>query len=154
MSIADKLATTRKAKLDIKQALEEKEIDTSTTPFTEYHKLIKNFKGGDYSIGDVVKPQNIEVLRNELEEPEKMWEFEITGLVSFVNSVAVDTEGYVYSGSRDQKVMKISPDGDKVWEFTGHTRSVNSVAVDTEGYVYSGSDDQKVMKIDQPKAKG
>ena len=77
----------------------------------------------------------------------KIWEF--TGHSNNVNSVAVDDQGNVYSGSNDTKVMKISSGGSKIWEFTGHQYNVNSVAVDDQGNVYSGSSDKKVMKIKQ-----
>ncbi|NGP46916.1 hypothetical protein G4V62_19015, partial [Bacillaceae bacterium SIJ1] len=62
-------------------------------------------------------------------------------------AVAVDADGYVYSGAQDNTVKKISPSGDEVWTFTGHTSSVRAVAVDADGYVYSGSLDDTVKKI-------
>ena len=55
--------------------------------------------------------------------------------------------GYLYSGSADNTVRKISPDGDEVWSFTGHTDTVWAVAVDAAGYLYSGSVDNTLRKI-------
>jgi len=55
---------------------------------------------------------------------------------------------YVYSGSTDQTVKKIDPDGSEVWTFSGHTKTVNGVTVDYSGNVYSGSNDYAVKKID------
>ena len=58
-----------------------------------------------------------------------IWTF--TGHTGTVNGVAVDQNGYVYSGSQDNTVRKIDPDGNQVWSFTGHGGAVYSVAVDS-----------------------
>ena len=65
-----------------------------------------------------------------------------------VNSVAVDSDGNVYSASDDFRVHKIDSDGNKVWEYTEHTDRVEDVAVDSDGNVYSASRDDEVHKID------
>jgi WD40 repeat protein len=57
-----------------------------------------------------------------------VWSF--TGHTGSVGAVAVDAAGYVYSGSGDGTVRKITPDGVQVWSFTGHTDIVDAVAVD------------------------
>lgn len=41
---------------------------------------------------------------------------------------------YVYSGSADKTVRKLTPDGQLVWSYTGHTNYVNAVAVDPGVY--------------------
>ena len=64
-----------------------------------------------------------------------------------VNSVAVDSDGYVYSGSVDNTVRKIHPNGTEVWKFERHTDKVMDVAVDSDGFVYSASSDETVRKI-------
>jgi len=53
-----------------------------------------------------------------------------------------------YSGSYDDTVKKIDPNGSEVWTFSGHTNNVWGVAVDSSGNVYSGSQDDTVKKID------
>ncbi|ADC73103.1 WD40 repeat, subgroup (plasmid) [Thioalkalivibrio sp. K90mix] len=78
---------------------------------------------------------------------EEVWKFE--GHSSSVYGVAVDGAGNVYSGSRDNTVRKIDPDGSEVWSFTGHSDRVYGVAVDGAGNVYSGSLDNTVRKIRQ-----
>jgi outer membrane protein assembly factor BamB len=67
-----------------------------------------------------------------------------------VRAVAVDVDGYVYTGSDDNTVRKRDPQGNRVWSFTGHSGNVRAVAVDADGYVYTGSDapDTTVRKID------
>lgn len=40
--------------------------------------------------------------------------------------------------------MKISPDGNKIWEFTGCAGVVGSVAIDNQGNVYSGLYDRLI----------
>jgi len=75
----------------------------------------------------------------------EVWTF--NGHSNNVYGVAVDSEGYVYSGSYDDTVKKISPDGSEVWTFNGHSSTVRGVAVDSEGYVYSASLDDTVKKI-------
>ncbi|WP_155803745.1 WD40 repeat domain-containing protein, partial [Peptoniphilus sp. BV3C26] len=117
---------------------------SNKSSFQELATGIRNIKTG-YGIGDIIKPADVKVLSyTEEKAPNKIWEF--TGNTNSVNSVAVDSQGNVYSGSY-KKVMKISPNGTKIWEFTGHTNTIRSVAVDSNGYVYSGSDDKKLMKI-------
>ncbi|MCH8476367.1 MAG: WD40 repeat domain-containing protein [Wenzhouxiangella sp.] len=80
-----------------------------------------------------------------LTTPSQVWSF--SGHTFNVHNVAVDSEGYVYSGSRDATVRKISPTGTEVWSFTGHTNWVWGVAVDSQGFVYSTSTDDTVRKI-------
>lgn len=67
---------------------------------------------------------------------------------SSVTAVAVNHEGFVYSGSVDTQVHKIDPDGNQVLIYTGHSGTVMSIAVDAEGFVYSGSTDKELHKID------
>jgi len=93
---------------------------------------------GDYSIGDLLPSSSVEYLAC-------IWSF--TGHTDSVYAVAVDNDGYVYSGGYDDTVRKISPSGTQVWSFTGHTDSVYAVAVDNDGYVCSGSFDETVRKI-------
>ena len=80
---------------------------------------------------------------DDLQNPD--WTF--NGHTDDVLGVAVDGDGYVYSGSQDGTVRKIDPDGNEVWSFTGHTNRVQGVAVDSDGYVYSGSYDGTVRKV-------
>ena len=120
---------------------------SNNSSFQELATGIRSIKTG-YGVGDIIKPADVKVLsRTDEKVPNKIWEF--TGHTIYVNSVAVDSQGNVYSGSWDNKVMKISPNGTKIWEFTGHTGAVNSVAVDSQGNVYSGAQDNKVMKLHQ-----
>ncbi|MDY2986142.1 MAG: hypothetical protein SOR77_00770, partial [Peptoniphilus sp.] len=115
---------------------------TKDSTFSELATKIKSIKTG-YSVGDVIDKTNLKPVGDLI--PKKSWEF--TGHSSRVNSVAVDTQGNIYSGGSDKKVMKISPSGTKIWEFTGHSNTVKALVVDTQGNIYSGSDDKKVMKI-------
>ncbi len=96
-----------------------------------------------YGVGDTITSGNLYMLSSP--SGSEVWTF--TGHTDIVNSVAVDSSGYVYSGSFDYTVRKISPSGDEVWRFTGHTDTVRAVAVDSSGYVYSGSFDGTVKKI-------
>ena len=118
-----------------------KEINTALADLANKVAAIKP----GYGVGDFIQLGNLKaVVEGEL-LPVKDWEF--TGHTGTVYSVAVDGQGNVYSGSDDNKVVKISPSGSKIWEFTGHTSGVSSVAVDGQGNVYSGSYDKKVIKI-------
>nr|DAN81460.1 MAG TPA: hypothetical protein [Caudoviricetes sp.] len=118
-----------------------KEINTALADLANKVAAIKP----GYGVGDFIQLGNLKaVVEGEL-LPVEDWDF--TGHTGSVNSVAVDGQGNVYSGSSDKKVMKISPSGTKIWELTGHTGSVNSIAVDDKGNVYSGGSDEKVMKI-------
>ena len=94
-----------------------------------------------YKVGDILDPSKY------LIAPE-IWQF--TGHTSYVYAVAVDNNGYVYSGGLDKTVRKIGSDGSELWRFTGHTDAVYAVAVDNNGNVYSGggNGDRKVRKID------
>uniref|UniRef100_UPI0004768449 hypothetical protein n=1 Tax=Thioalkalivibrio sp. ALE16 TaxID=1158172 RepID=UPI0004768449 len=49
---------------------------------------------------------------------EEVWIF--TGHGNSVRAVAVDDAGNVYSGSQDNTVRKIDPNGNQVWSFEGH----------------------------------
>ena len=61
--------------------------------------------------------------------------------------IEFDYGNYVYSGSTDKTVRKISPSGSQGWSFTEHTDRITFVVVDADGYVYSGSWDGTVRKI-------
>ena len=118
-----------------------KEINTA---LADLANKVASIKPG-YGVGDFIQLGNLKaVVEGEL-SPVKDWEF--TGHTGYVNSVAVDDKGNVYSGGSDKKVMKISSSGTKIWEFTEDVGSVSSVAVDNQGNVYYGGSDKKVMKI-------
>jgi len=120
-------------------AITDKGVPTSPSDtFQVMANNINQIPVGDYSIGDLLPFSSVEYLPC-------IWSF--TGHADYVYAVAVDNNGYVYSGSYDKTVRKISPSGTQVWSFTGHTDSVWAVAVDNDGYVYSGSDDKTVRKI-------
>ncbi len=68
-------------------------------------------------IGDIVVYEK-QTIVTEL-KPVLAWEFK--GHTGNVNSVAVDKEGNVYSGSYDNTVRKISSEGTELWQFKGHT---------------------------------
>ncbi len=106
--------------------------------FSQLANKIKQIEVGDYKVGDILN------LSKYLIAPE-IWKF--TGHTSYVEAVAVDNNGNVYSGGRDDTVRKISSSGNEIWKFTGHTDYVYAVAVDNNGNVYSGSDDKTVRKI-------
>ncbi len=76
----------------------------------------------------------------------EQWSF--TDPEGIVQSVAVDTDGYVYLGDRDDRVYKLDSDGNEQWTFTGHDDWVYGVAVDPDGYVYTASADETVRKLD------
>ena len=81
----------------------------------------------------------------ELEPPEKLWEYD--GHSSQVNSIAVDQYGFVYSGSSDQTVRKIDPDGNELWSSDVNT-TIYTVAVDQDRFVFIGNFDNTIRKID------
>ena len=71
-----------------------------------------------------------------------------TGHSNNVYSVHLGTDGYLYSGSRDNQVHKINPsDMTQADTYTGHSDRVWSVHLGTDGYLYSGSLDGEVHKI-------
>ena len=117
---------------------------SNNSSFQELATKIKGIKTG-YGVGDVIKPADVKVLSHKEEKVTKIWEF--TGHTGLVNTLAVDSQGYVYSGGNDKKVMKISPQGTKIWEFTGNINWVFALAIDSQGNIYSGSGDNKIMKI-------
>ncbi len=78
---------------------------SNNSNFQELATKIRSIKTG-YGVGDVIKPADVKVLSHtEEKQPNKIWEF--TGHTSSVTTVAVDNNGYVYSGSGDKKVMKL-----------------------------------------------
>jgi len=120
-------------------AITDKGVPTSPSDtFQVMANNINQIPVGDYSIGDMLPSSNVEF-------PVYIWSF--TGHTDYVHAVAVDNDGYVYSGSYDYTVRKISPSGSQIWSFTRHTSVVYAVAVDNNGYVYSGSRDKTVRKV-------
>ena len=77
-------------------------------------------------------------------EPILVWKY--NGHVDYVNSVAVDNKGYIYTTGRDKMVHKIDPEGNLVWKYTDYTNVVLSVFIDNQGYIYSASN--RIHKID------
>jgi hypothetical protein len=66
---------------------------------------------------------------------EKVWTRSFSGAP---NTVAVDSDGFVYIGTSKNLVRKTSPDGSTVWDYTV-SDEVNSIAVDSDGFVYYGA---------------
>ena len=81
----------------------------------------------------------------QAQDPVKEWAY--TGHIYYVNAVAVDGDGYVYTVSLDEEMHKIDPSGEKVWAYTGHSDFLIDVAANEDGYVYSASADEEVHKI-------
>ena len=127
---------------DVKDIVKSK-VNKDVNGLNSIKVLLENETLGGYTVDDFIKIENLEVV--DVKEYAVAWGF--TGHINSVNSVAVDSDGNVYSGADDKNVIKISPTGEKIWEFTGHTGAVWSVAVDKDGNVYSGSYDKKVIKI-------
>ncbi len=65
-----------------------------------------------------------------------------------VRAVAVDADGYVYTGADDTTVRKRDRNGTQIWSFSGHTGMIQDIAVDADGYVYTASNDRSVRKLD------
>ena len=106
-------------------------------------KYDKNFFSLSTNIYSVSQDQTVKKFNGFLTLED--WSF--TGHSGTVLGVAVDAQGFVYSGSADNTVRKINPNGVEVWSFTGHSSAVRAVAVDAQGVVYSGSSDNTVRKI-------
>ena len=83
--------------------------------------------------------------------PVEVWSFK--GHSEKVNSVVVDNDGYVYSGSQDGTVKKIDSDGNEVWSFDKYTYEEYSnadyydLAVNSKGYIYSVNNFESRVKI-------
>ena len=84
----------------------------------------------------------------------QQWKVGIHG--SNIYGIAVDAAGYCYTGSNDNSVKKVSPNGILIWTFEsaanenvlGHSGAVNEVSVDYYGNVYTASGDSTVKKLD------
>lgn len=81
-----------------------------------------------------------------------LYEYEYTGVpildIGPIHAMEVDDYGNIYAGGTYNKVYKISPAGNMLWEFTGHFETINEIVVDDYGYTYSASSDNTVRKID------
>lgn len=81
-----------------------------------------------------------------------LYEYEYTGVpvldIGPIHALEVDSYGNIYAGGTYNKVYKISPAGNMLWEFTGHFETINEIVVDDYGYTYSASSDNTVRKID------
>lgn len=85
------------------------------------------------------------ILKQISSNGEERWNF--TGHTSNINSIAIDKEGYIYTGSDDKTVKKISPNGREIWTFKEQDREISSVTIDNQNYIYSGSYDNTIKKI-------
>lgn len=54
---------------------------------------------------------------------------------------------FLFSGSQDNTVRKLTLEGEEIWSFTGHTESIYSLVVEPNGYVYSGEYESQLIKI-------
>jgi len=69
----------------------------------------------------------------------------LRGHVDWVNSVSLDMEGLLASGSDDNSIkLWNTKTGGYLMTLTGHGGSVNSVSFDREGLLASGSDDNSI----------
>jgi len=141
-AINENFTSVSNGKALIASAITDKGISTSSSAtFSTMASNINNITTGDYSVGDFILFSNLGLSYKTVE----VWSF--TGHTNKVMAVAVDSNGYVYSGGLDETVKKISPTGDEVWTFTGHTGNIRGLAVDNNSYVYSGGSDNTVKKI-------
>ena len=59
-----------------------------------------------------------------------VWQFDDHSDV--IRGLAYDRYGYIYTGSNDQTLKKISPNGNQVWAYTKNAHPVSAIAVDME----------------------
>lgn len=86
------------------------------------------------------------LMKMDAETGDELWSYD--GM-STITSVALDSDGDVYGGSKDDTVRKIDGDtGEERWSFSGHTGDVWDVAVNAQGDVYSAAYDETVRKLD------
>ena len=99
---------------------------------------------GDAMIFTASSDEEVHALTSDGEE---VWRF--TGHSDPVRGVAVDADGYVYTGAAasSNQIRKLTSDGDEVWRYPRHNFGVVDVAVDADGHVYSASHDPSVHKI-------
>jgi len=69
------------------------------------------------------------------------------GHEGFVWGIAVDSDGYVYSGCFDGELIKTDPNGDIVWRKDFVDR-IYGVSLDIDGNIYIGTGDNDVFKLD------
>lgn len=86
---------------------------TKDDTFKDLAAKIAGIKTG-YGVGDEVPAENLKVKSISDSGLNKVWEF--TEHVGDVMAIAIGSDGYVYSGGDDKRVVKLSPDGKKVWE--------------------------------------
>lgn len=55
------------------------------------------------------------------------WEFDRT--LDIIRGMALDQFGYIYTGSLDETVRKVSPNGNQVWAYTGNENPASCIAV-------------------------
>lgn len=77
-----------------------------------------------------------------------VFDWMITSPTAFVDSIAVDSDGNVFYAVGNT-LMKLNPEGRKLWTFTGYSWTIRWIAVDHEGnaFVSSESNGSNVAKI-------
>ena len=112
--------------------------------FSDLAIKIKAIKTG-YGVGDFIQPGNLKTMVEGDLSPVLDWKF--TGHTGAVRTLAIDSQGNVYSSGADRKIIKISSSGQKIWEFTG---KATKIFVDSMGYIYYTGDfpDIYVFKYD------
>ncbi len=78
-----------------------------------------------YTVGD---SQQLHVL--DAESGDRSWTYSQD---VWINDVAVDDAGYVYTAGNNGQVHKIDPRGDQVWTYEEHSGHVEGIAVETVG---------------------
>ena len=69
-----------------------------------------------------------------------------TGHSGIIRGIDIDSDGNIYSGSSDNTVRKISPQGNQIWSFS-FPNDVRALGIDSDSNVYASSRDNTVRKI-------
>lgn len=120
-------------KSQIATAITGKGVNTSASDtFATMAANIKKIKVGDYSAGDSLSLSQIQ--RIGVQE----WDF--TGHTNNVQNLDVDSNGYVYSASKDKTAAKLDgASGKEIWRFTDATSYPLKVSVYNPSTIYLGT---------------
>lgn len=113
----------------IRYSLDFENIQLELVDYNDYSFRVIYDKTGNDDTPDFFIGSDDKHVRRYDRVGEIQWEYDRT--LDIIRGMALDQFGYIYTGSVDQTVRKVSPNGNQVWAYTRNENAASCIAVST-----------------------